>query len=158
MSAVAVRIPVLVVHRRGGVGDYYTDHCAGSLSWLNPFCYMYLNRDLSRVTSGVIESGFPSPPPPVPIAQTTLVPTGGTDITGNPTFEVVPQTAAENQAANLADLRAFFSNVADANAPDCSAWYNRLFNGACGGNSPLLWAGLAAGVGALWLFGARRRH
>lgn len=124
-AALVLRAPVLVLRRRRGVGDYYTDNCVGSAwSALNPFCYLYLNRDVSKVASGAIESGFPSPPAPVPIAQTTLVPTGGFDVAGNPTFDLVPQTPAENQAANVAQLQSFFSNVASANNSEaCSSWY-----------------------------------
>lgn len=114
MSAVALHVPMLMLRpRRRGVGDYYSDNCVGSAwSALNPFCYLYLNRDVSKVASNAIDSGFPTPPAPVPIAQTTLVPTGGFDVAGNPTYDVVPQTPAENQAANVAQLQSFFSNVA----------------------------------------------
>jgi hypothetical protein len=165
VPGLALRIPVMMTPRgpvvlrpARGVGDYYTDNCGGSLSWLNPFCYLYLNRDVSKVASGVIDTGFPTPPAPVPIGRTTLAPTGALDAAGNPVYDVVPETAAQNQAANLAQLTSFFSNVADANAPDCTALYNKLFNVSCGGNSPLLWLGLAAGVGVLWAFGGRRGH
>jgi hypothetical protein len=113
VAAVAIRVPVLAFRpRRRGVGDYYTDNCVSSAwSALNPFCYLYLNRDVSSAASAAIDSGFPAPPAPVPIAQTTLVPTGGFDAAGNPAYDVVPQTPAENQAANVAQLQSFFSNL-----------------------------------------------
>jgi hypothetical protein len=156
VAAVAVRVPLLAFRRRRrGAGDYYTDNCVSSAwSALNPFCYLYLNRDVSRAASGAIESGFPAPPAPVPIAQTTLVPTGGFDVAGNPTYDVVPQTAAENQAANVAQLRSFFSNVAAQNAPDCSTVYNRVFNSGCGGS---LWvAAVPLAIVAFLLIPGRR--
>lgn len=134
---------ILTPHRRRrGSGDYYTDHCTGSFRWLNPFCYLYP----SQFASSVIESGYPAPPPPVPIAQPTLVPTGGVDVAGNPTYDLVPQTPQENQAANVANLQSFFSNVADANPPPPSP----------GGSPLLIVAGIVAVVGGLLLLSPGR--
>lgn len=138
---------------RRGVGDYFADNCTGPASFgtiLNPFCWLYPERDLaaqpaiaSKAVSNVL-SPYNPPPLPGPIAEpTSITPNGGTDAAGNPTYDITFQTPAENQAANAANAQAFFNNLADQNA-------------AANPTSNTLW--IIAGVvliGGLWFFGGR---
>ena len=127
-------------------------------AWYNPLAYaVCLPHDLSKVLGvdlpGSGNPNFPAPPQPL-APTTTLVPNGGVDVLGNPTYDVVPQTAQEQHASIVQQMQDFFTSVDQQNnppkpPPDCTGTFS-MFSSACNSYAPLAWVG--AGLAGLYLF------
>lgn len=104
-------------------------------AWYNPLAYaLCIPHDLSVVGSDIASSyrgaNVAEPgtlPPALPPGLTYVGPSAdnpnatyaGVDSSGTPVY-VVPQTAAQNQAANTANWQQFFANYSSANPPPSS--------------------------------------
>lgn len=96
----------------------------------------------------------PTPAPPaVPMPAVTAIDPNTGDVT--------TQTPDETMAGYRAEVNQFFNDLAAKNAPDCTAWYNQLFNSSCGGDAltklAIIGVSVAAGLIVLNNLTAPRR-
>lgn len=107
--------------RSRGMGSAFTDWCDSPVSISDPGSFALsmvacLPRDIQKTYTSVSNSlvygdKYVAPPAPAGAGTTSLVPTGGTDVAGNPEYDVVDQSPDEVMADWRNNMQNFMGNL-----------------------------------------------